>query len=107
VGEGTGSAAREWSRACGAPPPTRAELFAPATNLAAGTWYLARAIRRWSATQADPLPFALAEYNAGHSNVQRWAAPGGLTATQFWEHITYPATQRYVRDILRRYRGRL
>ena len=103
----TEAAAQEWSKASDAAVPARRELFMPATNIEAGTWYLARAIRRWSPSQADPLPFALAEYNAGRSNVQRWAAPGGLTATQFWNNITYPTTQRYVRDILQRYRGRL
>ncbi|MCX6997678.1 MAG: lytic transglycosylase domain-containing protein [Kiritimatiellaeota bacterium] len=103
----TETAALEWAQAGHQKPLERRELFLPATNIEAGTWYLARAIRRWSPVRPDPLPFALAEYNAGRSNAQRWAAPDHLTATQFWSHITYPATQRYVQDILQRYRGRL
>jgi soluble lytic murein transglycosylase len=40
------------------------QLFQPKINLEAGAWYLHRAIEHWD-HQADPIPFALAEYNAG------------------------------------------
>jgi len=40
--------------------------FEPKTNLEAGTWYLHRAMEHWT-HQSDPIPFALAEYNAGAS----------------------------------------
>ncbi|TAN38719.1 MAG: lytic transglycosylase domain-containing protein [Verrucomicrobia bacterium] len=101
----TETAAREWAEAAGRPPLARAELFQPATNIEVGAWYLARAVRRWSAARADPLPFALAEYNAGRSNAMRWAANCGPNSTDYLRCITYPSTQRYVRDILKRYRG--
>ena len=78
-------------------------LFDPETNVLAGTWYLGRAIRRWK-TQADPLPYALAEYNAGRSNALRWAARDQNDPNVFWNEITYPSTRRYVRDILGNYR---
>lgn len=102
----TETAGREWARSQGVPEFSRESLFDPVTNVQAGTWYLARAIRRWSHA-ADPLPFALAEYNAGRSNAQRWAAACGGDGRGFVEAITYPTTKKYVQDILRRYRGRV
>jgi soluble lytic murein transglycosylase len=98
--------AAEGAAAQKTPPLTRQELFDPETNIRAGTWYLARAIHRWS-DRPDPLPFALAEYNAGRSNAQRWAAESGPSGRKFWESISYPTTKRYVKDILKRYRGRV
>jgi soluble lytic murein transglycosylase len=89
-------------------------LFDPATNLRAGTWYLRRALDHWQA-QPDPLPFALAEYNAGASRVQRWV--GGneavhISRKQFLRQIDFPATRKYVEQIIQRYefyrrRGRM
>ncbi|MFH1026391.1 MAG: lytic transglycosylase domain-containing protein, partial [Pseudomonadota bacterium] len=102
----TEDAAKEWARAEGVAGFSRNSLFNPTTNILAGTWYLARAISRWS-DRDDPLPFALAEYNAGRSNAQRWAEAGGASGRKFWEAITYPTTKRYVQDILKRYRGRV
>lgn len=101
----TEEAAGEWARAVGRPTPSRADLFDPRTNIEAGTWYLGRAIRNWS-DRSDPLPFALAEYNAGRSNVMKWAGQA-MTPYAFWENIPYPTTKRYVEDILRRYRRRV
>ena len=102
----TEMAAQDWARYHKNPLFTRQDLFNPATNIEAGTWYLARAINRWS-DHSDPLPFALAEYNAGRSNAQRWAAASGNDPEKFWENIGYPTTKRYVKDILKRYRGRV
>ena len=96
-------AASEWAEAEGRPPPGREELFDPWTNLRIGAWYLSRALQYWS-DRDDPLPFALAEYNAGRSNAARWAGEGA-GAVEFWRGITYPTTRRYIRDILVRYRG--
>jgi soluble lytic murein transglycosylase len=98
----TPAAAAEWARAEKREAPSRADLFDVDTNLNAGAWYLARAIRRWS-DRGDPLPFALAEYNAGPENARRWALDAA-TPEAFWKGITYPTTRRYVHDILRRYR---
>jgi soluble lytic murein transglycosylase len=102
----TETAAREWADTYDISQFTRNDLFNPSTNIQAGTWYLARAIRRWS-DRSDPLPFALAEYNAGRSNAQRWAAKSGHSTKKFMEAITYPSTRKYITDILTRYRGRV
>ena len=66
----TGKAAQEWARENRIENFRVEELFDPKTNLEAGTWYLRRAIEHW-ANQADPIPFALAEYNAGASRANR------------------------------------
>ena len=87
------------------------DLFDAKTNLEAGSWYLRRALDHWQA-QAEPLPFALAEYNAGASRAQRWVGTDGVTTSQFLNNIDFPATRRYVQSILDRYafykrRGRM
>jgi soluble lytic murein transglycosylase len=90
------------------------ELFDPKVNVQAGTWYLARAIGRWR-NQSDPVPFALAEYNAGASRAQRWAGGDNsmvIPPDTFRNNIDFPGTKRYVETILARYdfykrRGRM
>jgi len=89
----TEAAGQEWAEAAQYPLFVKRDLFEPEVNISAGTWYLARAIERWSKFD-DPLPYALAEYNAGQRN-----------ARDFWESIGYPGTKQYVRDVLLRYRG--
>lgn len=101
----TETAAREWAAATHRKTFHRDDLFDPQTNLSAGCWYLARAIRYWQKKVPDPIPYALAEYNAGRSNARRWADPENPNATHFLERITYPTTQKYITLILQRYRG--
>jgi len=100
----TRDAANEWAEANRETTFVQNDLFRPEVNILAGTWYLSRAIRYWSA-KSNPLPYALAEYNAGRSNTRRWAAADNGDANKFWNDITYPTTRRYVRDILIYYRG--
>ncbi len=76
------------------------DLYNPETNIRAGTWYLNRAIKRWSQTD-DPVTFALAEYNAGRSNALKWVDPlAPLDHVAFLDRITYPTTRLYVEKIL-------
>ena len=82
------------------------ELFDPKTNLAAGTWYLRRAIEHWQ-NQSNPVPFALAEYNAGASRALRWA--GGddtkpVATKVFLDNIDFHGTRKYVDSIIARYK---
>ena len=101
----TPNAAHDWATAMHEPIPLRQDLFKPEINIRAGTWYLHRAIQYWSAkSKANPLPYALAEYNAGRSNALRWATHDQNDPNVFWNGITYPSTRRYVRDILCNYR---
>lgn len=102
----TEAAGWEWARATGFYLFSPVDLFDPANNIQAGTWYLARALQRWS-HHPDPLPFALAEYNAGRANVLRWTKKSGPHAGAFLEAITFPTTRRYIEDVARRYRRRV
>jgi soluble lytic murein transglycosylase len=104
-------AATEWAREHKVADFNPDQLLDPKTNLEAGSWYLKRAIDHWQ-NESDPLPFALAEYNAGASRAQRWVGPDGANANDFLGHIDFPATRNYVRSILDRYafykrRGRM
>jgi soluble lytic murein transglycosylase len=95
--------AGEWAKAERIKDFAPDTLFNPTTNVLAGTWYLGRAIRRWG-NQTDPLPYALAEYNAGRSNAIRWEQGTALQPETFTESIGYPSTRAYVKNILRSYR---
>ena len=99
----TENAGREWAEANKVADFRKNDLFNPETNIRAGTWYLKRSMARW-ANKSNPLPYALAEYNAGRSNAVRWAASDGGDANIFWTGITYPSTKKYVRDIMAYYR---
>jgi soluble lytic murein transglycosylase len=107
-------AAKEWARENKIDNFRVEKLFDPKTNLEAGTWYLRRAFEHWG-TQSDPLPFALAEYNAGASRAQRWSGGDGVAAIAprtFLKRIDFPGTRKYVDSIIARYafyqeRGRM
>lgn len=82
------------------------DLFDAKRNLEAGSWYLHRAVEHWK-IEADPVPFALAEYNAGASRAQRWAggdANASISTRDFLRNIDFPATRKYVESIIDRYR---
>ena len=107
-------AANEWARENKIANFRIEQLFDPRTNLEAGTWYLRRAFEHWE-TQSDPMPFALAEYNAGASRAQRWSGGDGVAAVAsetFLRKIDFPGTRKYVDSIIARYefyqrRGRM
>lgn len=74
----------------------------PATNTLAGSWYLKKVLRRYRMAD-DPIPYALADYNAGRANVLKWRS--GVAATNseaFLGQITFPTTRAYVQSIMDR-----
>ncbi len=105
-------AANEWAHENKVEDFRVEELFDPKTNLEAGTWYLQRALKHWE-QQPDPIPFALAEYNAGASRAQRWSGgASGMQGDDFLHNIDFPGTRKYVDSIIDRYhfykrRGRM
>ncbi|MEP7014983.1 MAG: lytic transglycosylase domain-containing protein [Verrucomicrobiota bacterium] len=108
-------AAGEWARENKTDNFRAEDLFDPKTNLQAGSWYLRRAVQHWE-YQSDPVPFALAEYNAGASRAQRWAGGNGnsapMAARDFVHNINFPGTRKYIDQIMERYefykhRGRM
>ena len=95
--------AQEWATAEKIRLFQHEQLFDPARNLEAGTWYLAKLLRRYPNTD-NPRPYALADYNAGRGNVLRWAKAAAATNSQsFIEEIGYPSTRDYVRSVMKRY----
>jgi soluble lytic murein transglycosylase len=102
-------AARDWAAAKGMREPRPEQMITPEMNLKIGTWYLSKAVQRWN-TEDDAVPFALAEYNAGKSRVDRWVRTASqrqkgqpVTAEIFQDSIDFPSTARYVRTIMARY----
>ena len=100
----TDAAAREWVKGEKIVNFVPGDLFDPKTNLEAGSWLLARALHRYG-DRDDPLPFALAEYNAGRTRVARWAGrkTRAKPASRTWARqpellakINIPSTRHYV-----------
>ena len=104
VGE---AAAHDWAHAEKIETFMPTDLFDPKTNLEIGTWYFKKALDRWK-QKKDPIPFALAEYNAGRVRVDRWIADSSrgenVTAEDMMAVIDFPTTRRYIEDITARYR---
>ena len=104
VGE---AAAQDWAKARKIETFAPTDLFDPKTNLEVGAWYLRQALERWR-EKADPLPFALAEYNAGGTRVERWIEESGrgeaATARDLMQAIDFPTTRRYIETITARHR---
>jgi soluble lytic murein transglycosylase len=97
------AAAREWASAEHLQGFEHEHCFDPGTNTLAGTWYLRKLLRRYAQTD-NPLPYALADYNAGHGNTLKWNQGAAATnSAAFIEHIGFPGTREYVRSVLRRY----
>jgi soluble lytic murein transglycosylase len=82
------------------------DLYDPELNIEVGSWYLRTSIDRYKDFE-DPLPYALARYNAGEMRVNKWLEPpprdNSEPARNFLERIDYPSTRHYVESILRRY----
>ncbi len=95
------AAAQEWALAHKIETFVFTDLFDPRTNLDVGTWYLKRALDKWKGRD-DPIPFALAEYNAGHRRADRWAGEASRTAAQMMAQADISSTHRYVQAIVHR-----
>ena len=96
--------ANEWAAARGETGLDPKRLFDPQFNVQVGSWHLARALQQWQEA-VDPAPLALAQYNAGRSNVLKWVNAGSLgDGEYFTSRIQFPSTRSYVRDIMRQYR---
>ena len=105
----TDGAATEWVKGEKIANFVPTDLFDPKVNLEAGSWLIARALRRYEGKD-DPLPFALAEYNAGRSRVVKWSGEregeGGKQASsqELVANIDIASTKRYIETIQGRVR---
>jgi soluble lytic murein transglycosylase len=82
-------------------------LIDPAINLHIGCWYLQNLMNRYR-SKPDSLSIALAAYNAGPANVERWvddAELGKLSREEFIGRIEFPVTRNYVQKIIERYQA--
>ena len=95
--------ARDWAQAEKIKAFSPEQLLDPGTNTLAGSWYLQKLLRRYRSAH-DPLPYALADYNAGRSHVLQWNKGAGATnSAAFLEQIDFRGTRGYVRSVIRRY----
>ena len=82
---------------------TSNQLRDPEINLEVGCWYLARMVKAFRG-QRDPVYFALAAYNAGATNVERWIGDAkGLSGEEFLQRIGFKGTRAYVARIVNRW----
>jgi len=76
-------------------------LYNPEINIKIGTKYYAYLIKRYN----DNKDLALAAYNAGMGNVDKWIKEGTIKEDgSDLENIPYKETNNYVRKIVRNYR---
>lgn len=95
-------AAREWAEAEHIIGFQHAHILDPGSNTLAGTWYLAKLLRRYPDSD-DPVPYALADYNAGRGNVLKWNQGAAATnSRQFLAQMTFPGTRRYLETVVQR-----
>jgi soluble lytic murein transglycosylase len=77
----------------------------PVVSMNVGCWYLQTLLTRYR-SEPDPLAVALAAYNAGPTNVERWAPNAdrsSLSREEFIARIEFPVTRSYVQKIISRY----
>ena len=95
-------AAREWAEAEHIVGFQHEHILDPGSNTLAGAWYLAKLLRRYPHTD-DPVPYALADYNAGRGHVLRWNQGAAATnSQQFLAQMTFPGTRRYIQTVVAR-----
>lgn len=76
---------------------TTADLSKPAVNLAYGSWYLRYLLERYEGNETD----AIAAYNGGLGNVDRWVATAHAEGRHMRiSDIPFPETREYVRRVL-------
>ena len=95
-----GRAASDWARVKKYSLPSAGALYDPELNIEIGSWYLGRALHRWSKFK-NSAALALCEYNAGLTRARKWQPENG--DGEVIDRIKIASTKRYVKDILKRY----
>lgn len=76
---------------------TTADLATPDVNIAYGSWYLRYLLNRYGGDEV----LALAAYNGGMGNVDRWVAEAGAQGRRLQvSDIPFPETRAYVQRVL-------
>jgi soluble lytic murein transglycosylase len=77
----------------------QSDLATPQINISYGSYYLRYLIDHYGGSET----LAVAAYNAGLGNVDRWVTKaGGASAFKSAEHIPFPETRAYVENVLER-----
>src|SRR3954468_4835945 len=82
------------ARSTGGTAFTEADLATPQVNIAYGTWYLRHLLDHYDGDEVA----ALAAYNAGIGNVDRWRASAGGSLSP--DEIPFAETRAYVTRVL-------
>ncbi len=78
-------------------PFSTGELYDPQVNIGLGVWHLDKLLKKYDGNYV----LALAAYNAGTSNVDKWLENIKACSTdEFIENIPYQETRNYVKNIL-------
>jgi soluble lytic murein transglycosylase len=77
---------------------TMEDLATPQVNIAYGSWYLRYLLNRYDGRKAE----AVAAYNAGMQNVDRWVATAGGPGRFDPATIPFPETRNYVAQVMER-----
>ena len=79
------------------------QIIDPRTNILCGSFYLSKVMKRYTATD-NPIPYALADYNAGRTHVLRWNKGAAKTNSEvFLAQMDYPGTRKYAENVMRQY----
>ncbi|MDO8964634.1 MAG: lytic transglycosylase domain-containing protein [Coriobacteriia bacterium] len=90
------STAHAYAAETGLPPVVTADMLRdPETNIMVGTRYLAFLVSHYG----GDIDKALAAYNAGMTNVDKWVAAARKAGTPFRDAIGFPATRHYVQEV--------
>jgi len=90
--------ATDWARAFDKAVPSEEELSTPELNIEIGSWYLARAVKKWNGYKYS-IVLALCEYNAGGRRAFEWSPADREGEVD----IMIESTKNYVRDVMGRY----
>ncbi len=97
----TPDTARFIARDSGGTAFTQEDLATPQVNISYGAYYLRYLLRRYDGNAT----LAIAAYNAGETNVNRWIErAGGADGFDAGEDIPFPETRHYVENVEERQR---
>jgi soluble lytic murein transglycosylase len=91
----------DWARHYKVETPREGLLFDPELNIEIGTWYLAKALRRWRKYKYGT-ELALIQYNAGGTRAEAWK-PEKYDSPVI-DRIKIKSTRAYVKTIMRKYK---
>ena len=93
----TPETARFIARDSGGTRFTQADLATPQVNISYGAYYLRYLLRRYDGSET----LAVAAYNAGETNVNRWIdRAGGAEGFDLQTDVLFPETRTYVEGVL-------